>query len=285
MGQFAPLRKAAVAGSWYPSDPDRLRHEVDTHLAGVDTAPDIAPTAVVAPHAGLLYSGPIAAHAYQAVQGSGYDVAVLVGPSHFVGFDGVSVYAHGAFATPLGPAVIDEAIAGRFLSAAPRIVVEYPRAHEREHSLEMQLPFIRCLLPDTPIVPLVMGFQTRETIVTLARVLAETLAGTRALMIASTDLSHYFDAVRAAELDARVVGHVGRFDWEGLLDEMERYPEHERGRFVACGGGPAVSVMHAARALGATRAAVLKRADSGDVSGDKAQVVGYMAAVFGEVAS
>ena len=274
-----PTRRAAVAGTWYPADPATLTHAVDAHLDAVDTVSDAHVTAVIAPHAGLVYSGPVGAYAYQALKGRSYDVAVLVGPSHFVGFDGVSIYPLGAFATPLGPAVVHASIAEHLLAGSD-IVIEYPRAHEREHSLEMQLPFLRRVLPDTPIVPLVMGFQSREAIDGLTEVLTNTLAGTRALLVTSTDLSHYFDADRAGRLDSRVVDHVNRFDWQGLLDEMERYPEHDRGRYVACGGGPTVAVMRAARVLGATQATVLKRADSGDVSGDKTQVVGYLAAVM-----
>ena len=190
-----------------------------------------------------------------------------------------SIVPRGGFATPLGTAIVDAATADR-IQAASAIVASYPRAHEREHSLELQLPFVRRLLPDTPIVPLVMGYQQRDTIVRLADALASALAGTRALLIASTDLSHYFDGDRAAILDGRVADHVARFDWSGLLDEFEKYPEPDRGRYVACGGGPAIAVMRAAAALGATRARVLRRADSGDVSGDKSQVVGYLAAAF-----
>ena len=204
---------------------------------------------------------------------------MLVGPSHFVGFDGVSIVPRGGFATPLGPAVVDAAVADRIRAGSEKIT-PYPRAHEREHSLELQLPFVRRVLPDTPIVPLVMGYQERDTIIDLADALADGLAGTRALLIASTDLSHYFDADRAAVLDGRVVDHVSRFDWAGLLEEFEQHPESDRGRYVACGGGPAIAVMRAAAALGATSARVLKRADSGDVSGDKTRVVGYLAAVF-----
>ena len=274
-----PTRRAAVAGTWYPADPATLTQQVDAHLEAVDAVPGADVTAVIAPHAGLVYSGPVGAFAYRAVQGRSYDVAVLVGPSHFVGFEGVSIYPRGAFATPLGPAVVHAAIAEQLLAGSD-LIVEYPRAHEREHSLEMQLPFLRRVLPETPIVPLVMGVQSRATSVGLAENLARTLAGTRALLVASTDLSHYFDAERAERLDSRVVDYVNGFDWEGLLDEMERYPPPDRGRCVACGGGPAVAVMRAARALGATQATVLRRADSGDVSGDKTQVVGYLAAVM-----
>ena len=272
-----PVRVSAVAGTWYPADPDVLAREVDGYLETVKPVVSTDVSALIAPHAGLIYSGPVGAYAYRAVQGRAYDVAVLVGPSHFVGFDGVSVYPRGAFATPFGQCEIDSSLAERMLHGS-EIIVEYPRAHGREHSLEMQLPFLCRVLPNTRIVPIVMGFQTPATIIGLADVLAATLNGTRALLVASTDLSHYFDAEAAARLDARVVELVNQFDWEGLLSELERYPEHERGRYVACGGGPAVAVMRAARALGATRSTVLKRGDSSDVSGDKTHVVGYLAA-------
>ena len=268
-----------MAGSWYPARPDELTREVDRYLGRVPEPAAGNVTALVAPHAGLIYSGPVAAHAYAAVRGASYDAAVLVGPSHFVGFEGVAIYDRGAFDTPLGPVPVDTRLAARIRAASALIDVK-PHAHVREHSLEMQLPFLRRVLPDVPIVPLVIGFQERATITALGDVLADTLADIRALLIASTDLSHYFAAREAARLDGRVVDLVSRFDADGLLDEFERYPEGERGRYVACGGGAVIAVMRAARALGARESTVLVRADSGDVSGDRSQVVGYMAAIM-----
>lgn len=278
------VRRAAVAGSWYPARAAALTGEVTRYLGAVDRTLAGDVLAIIAPHAGLMYSGPVAAYAYRAAEGRRFDVAVLVGPSHFVPFRGVSIVERGAFATPLGDVAIAEDIAAAIRSASA-IVHPYEDAHANEHSLEMQLPFLRTVLPETPIVPLLMGYQTRETILGLADALARALAGRRTLLVASTDLSHYLDAATANRLDARVLEHVGRFDADGLLAEFERYPEHERGQYVACGGGPAISVMHAARALGAADAAVLKYADSGDVSGDKSQVVGYMAAALGRFSS
>jgi len=225
-----PTRRAAVVGTWYPADPDALAQQVDAYLDAVDVVSRADVTALIAPHAGLVYSGPVGAYAYQAVRGRSYDVALLVGPSHFVGFEGMSIYPRGAFATPLGPAVVHAAIAEQLLSGSD-LMIEYPRAHEHEHSLGMQLSFLRRVLPDTPIVPLVMGVQSRATSVGLAEDLARTLAGTRALLVGSTDLSHYFDAERAARLDSRGVDHVDGFDWEGLLAEMERYPQPGQGRW------------------------------------------------------
>jgi AmmeMemoRadiSam system protein B len=146
----------------------------------------------------------------------------------------------------------------------------------------MQLPFLRRLLPDTAIVPLLMGYQTRETILGCADILAALDGQRRILLVASTDLSHYFPAPQAIDLDARVQACVSRFDPEGLLDLFEEYPEGERGRFVACGGGPAIAIMFAARARGARHGRVLKYMHSGDISGDNSGVVGYLAAALGE---
>jgi AmmeMemoRadiSam system protein B len=277
-----PIRPAAVAGTWYPGSAGALARDVDHYLQDAPAWTGGPIRAVMAPHAGLMFSGPVGAHAYKAASATRYDVIVLVGPSHFVAFDGVAIYPEGAFATPLGDAQIDGALAQALMSHP--VIQPMPSAHQREHSLEMQLPFVRRLFPEARIVPLVMGFQTRETITALAAALAGTAAGERILIVASTDLSHYFDAATAQELDGRVAEHVGAFDAQRLLDRFERYPEHERGRYVACGGGPAIAVMMAARQLGATDARVLKYAHSGEISGDNAAVVGYLAAAFGTFA-
>ena len=272
------VRPSAVAGTWYPGDPRALRSAVNGHLTEAGPAPAGDVVAVIAPHAGLVYSGPVAAHAYRAVAGGRYDVVLLVGPSHYHGFEGVAIWPAGAFETPLGRVAVEAGVADRLL-ASP-VVGTHPAAHDREHALEMQLPFLQEVLPDIPIVPLLLGYQERPTIEALAAALAEACEGITPLLVASTDLSHYFDAARAAALDQVVVDHVAGFDAAGLLSEYESYPLNDRGRYVACGGGAAIAVMLAAARLGADRARVLRRADSGDVSGDKSAVVGYLAATF-----
>jgi AmmeMemoRadiSam system protein B len=276
------VRPAAVAGTWYPGTAGALTREVDSYLDAAHGGPDGRVMAIVAPHAGIMFSGPVAAFAYKAASRTDYDEVVLVGPSHFVGFEGVALFPEGAFETPLGLATVDADLAAGL--ARSSLVQRLPAAHRREHSLEMQLPFVRRLLPGASIVPLLMGYQTAETIVELGVLLADVLRGRRALLVASSDLSHYFDAATAASLDGRVLELMSAFDPEGLLDLFEQYPEHERGRYVACGGGPMIAVMLAARAIGATGARVLKYAHSGEVSGDFDGVVGYMAAVMGEFA-
>lgn len=267
------LRPSAVAGTWYPGARAALQQAIDAHLAAVPEIDERCPHALIAPHAGLVYSGPVAAFAYKLVRNCRYTAIVLVGPSHFVGFDGVSIWPRGAWATPFGEVAVEETLAAAIAAASPE-VVEHAAAHGREHSLEMQMPFVASLLPGVPVVPLVMGYQTRRTAEAFGDALGAALDGHEALLVASSDLSHYENATDAAALDGVVLRHVEALDPEGLMDALERQPGH------ACGGGPMVSVLRAARRLGATRARVLRYADSGDVSGDKSAVVGYMAAAI-----
>ena len=274
-----PVRAAAVAGSWYPVNATVLASDVDGYVTAAQVPPLSGIRALIAPHAGLMFSGPVAAYSYKAVAQQQVDVLFLVGPSHFVGFEGVSIWPDGAFDSPLGAVQVDEAAAHDLLKTA--VIQNFAEAHGREHSLEMQLPFIRRLLPDVRIVPMLMGYQDRDTIEALADALTSVAASRRALLVASTDLSHYMDADTAASLDRRVQACVDPFDPDALLDLFEQYPEHDRGRYVACGGGPAIAVMKAAQRLGAQHGRVLRYAHSGQVSGDYSGVVGYLAAAFG----
>jgi MEMO1 family protein len=268
------IRKAAVAGRWYPGTADGLAAAVDGYVAAADCTVDGRLTAIVAPHAGIMYSGPVAAYAYRLLAGRSFDVAVLVGPSHFEAFEGVALCPVDAFETPFGPIPVDAGVVETLL-ALGSLVQTNEAAHAREHSLEMQLPFVARIAPGLPIVPLLMGRQTSATARGLADLLGAALENRRALLVASTDLSHYHPAPEAAALDQVVIDHLTDFDPDGLQTALDRRPEH------ACGGGPLVAVMRAARALGAEDARMLHYADSGDVSGDKASVVGYLAAAFG----
>jgi hypothetical protein len=274
------LRRAAVAGSWYPGEPRALVAEVERYLGAVETAPLPGPlVALISPHAGLRYSGPVAAHGYALLRGRPALTAVVVGPSHRAAFDGSSVFARGAFETPLGTVPVDEEIAGDLVGAG-RGVADMPGPHQGEHSLEMQLPFLRHLVPDLRLVPVLMGRQSRDEVDVLAEALARSLRGRDALLVASSDLSHYHPATVAHAMDGRVVADIEGFDPESLMDLLESEPGH------ACGGGPVVAVMKAARALGADRATVLRYADSGDAGErDKSRVVGYVSAALSKAAS
>ena len=273
-----PMRAAAFAGDWYPREAAALAAEVDRSLEPVDL-PFAQIAALISPHAGLMYAGGVAGRGYACVaearrRGARFDVGVLVGPSHSIPFSGVAVFPHGSFDTPFGALPVDADLATRLMRASASIHAD-PAAHALEHSLEMQLPFMARVLPDVPIVPLLIGRQTRATADALAAAIASSLDGRRALLVASSDLSHFHDRRTATELDAVVLGHLDQFDPDGLQASLERFPHH------ACGGGPMVAVMRAARALGATDARVLQYADSGDVSGDVNRVVGYVSAVMG----
>ena len=279
------IRATAVSGTWYADDPTRLAADVDRYLRAATLPPDLPrPRAVIAPHAGLMYSGPVAAFAYALLPRASIRSIVLVGPSHFVPFTGVSLWGAGEWQTPFGAVAIDAVLAAAVRTEC-REIVDLPAAHRREHSLEMQLPFIAHLLPGVPIVPLVMGQQTRETAFALGAALARVLRPNDSndsnvpnvpsvLLVASSDLSHYENATVAARMDAIMVRHIESLDPEGLMTALEREPRH------ACGGGPMVAVLSAARALGASTSRVLCYADSGDVSGDKSSVVGYLAAAL-----
>jgi MEMO1 family protein len=221
-----------------------------------------------------MYSGPVGAYAYTLLRDRQPETIVLVGPSHYVGFDGVAAFRGSGFDTPLGVAPIDRDCTAALIASSD-VIAEHPTAHAREHSLEMQLPFIRRLAPAAKIVALIVGWQTAATARELGDALGAVFKGRNALLVASTDLSHYQDAKTAARLDAVVIDHVARLDPDGLQRALDARPEH------ACGGGPTVAVLRAASQLGADASVILKYADSGDVSGDKSAVVGYLAAAIG----
>jgi AmmeMemoRadiSam system protein B len=271
---MSDIRPAAVAGSWYSANAGQLAGEVDGYLEAAASTPSVSNVvALIAPHAGLMYSGPVAAHAYWQLLDRAVDTIVIVGPSHFVAFDGVAFYGKGGFASPLGVAEIDDAFASD-LMAASAVIHEDRGPHRREHSLEMQLPFVRRVAPQAKIVPLLVGHQTEATATALSEALGQVGRNKSVVLIASTDLSHFENSTTARALDTVVLQQVEKFDPDGLQAALRKNPQH------ACGGGPAVAVMRAARALGATRSAVLNYADSGDISGDKSSVVGYMAAAM-----
>lgn len=270
------VRTAAVAGSWYPGSAQAIAAEVDRYLKATgEVAVPGRLIALISPHAGLRYSGPVAAYGYGLLRGRSPLTVVLVGPSHRAAFDGVAVYAHGAWETPLGQAPVDEPLAEALLDPAAGIF-EDALVHRDEHSLEMQMPFLQRLVPGLRVVPAMMGIQSRHEVEALAATLARALAGRQdVVLVASSDLSHFHRAEVANREDAIVVEHVGRLDAEALMDRLEQQQN------VACGGGPMVAVMKTARALGADRATVLRYADSGDVEeGDKGRVVGYLSAAL-----
>jgi MEMO1 family protein len=267
----APLRRLAFAGSWYAADPTRLARDVDVMLAAT-TAPSGRVRAVVAPHAGIHYSGPVAAWSYRALAAAAPEAVVLVGPSHYVPFSGCAMLRRGRVETPWDALPIAEELADRVAEETPLVERTGEAIHAREHSLELQLPFLARVLPGIPVVLILMGDQSRNVAFSLGDAIGAACAEHNVALVASSDLSHYHDGETARRLDAMVIDLLARFDSNGLMQLLERDPHH------ACGGGPMVAVLRAAKRLGAGRAEVLQYADSGDVSGDKTRVVGYVSA-------
>jgi AmmeMemoRadiSam system protein B/AmmeMemoRadiSam system protein A len=271
----APLvRPPVVAGQFYPGDAATLGRDVERFLEQADPAgvPGRI-VGLVAPHAGYVYSGGVAAHAYRLLERGQFDVAVVLAPSHRVPFGGASVFLGDAYQTPLGLVPVDTELSRRLADVSP-LVSYRPEAHRYEHSLEVQLPFLQKTLGDFKLVAVVMGRNDVAQCESIADALADLLRDRRALVVASTDLSHYHSQTEAVTLDQVVLRHVEQFDPKGLLADMSR------GECEACGAIPMATAMMASRQLGATGAVVLKYATSGDVTGDHSAVVGYMAAAL-----
>jgi hypothetical protein len=227
---------------------------------------------LIAPHAGYVYSGWIAAHAYRLVHGKGYDTVIIIGTAHRHGFRGCSIYPRGGYETPLGIAEIDESLASEISKATGFKFI--PKAHAEEHSVEMQVPFVQKVLPKAKIVPIVMGVPSKQTVSSLSEAFTKTLRNKNALIIASTDLSHFFSKAKANTVDAETLALIESMDTDTILKKMGR------GENIMCGGGPVTAVLLYAKKAGAPKVKTLKYADSSQVSGDESRVVGYMAAAI-----
>jgi AmmeMemoRadiSam system protein B/AmmeMemoRadiSam system protein A len=265
------IRKSVCAGSWYDKNPESLSRQLDRYLLQAEsTAAKDAIVGLIAPHAGYVYSGQIAAFAYRLIHGKDYETAIIIGTAHRHGFKGCSIYPKGGYETPFGVAKIDEALASEISEASGFKFI--PEAHAGEHSVEMQVPFIQKVLPEVKIVPIVMGAPSEKTISSLAKAFEKTLSGKKALIIASTDLSHFFPKGKANAVDAETLALIEAMDTDTITKKMGRREN------IMCGGGPVAAVLKYAKNIGDAKVKTLKYADSSQVGGDEARVVGYMAA-------
>jgi len=219
-----------------------------------------------------MYSGLTAGMAYASLQGATYESVVIVSPSHRDFFDGVSVFPGDAYETPLGRVPIDKTLRAELLKACD-LVRATSRGHGEEHAVEVHLPFLQKVLPPFAILPLVMGEQTRRTCMVLGEAIARVVGNRKVLLVASSDLSHYHQASVAERLDGVFIDAIERFEPEAVMDAIES------GTAEACGGGPIVSILVALKALGAKRLEVVHHCTSGDITGDRKSVVGYLSAV------
>ena len=268
------LKRSVIAGSWYPGNPSILRRDIENYF---DSAPESElpgdVVGLIAPHAGYAYSGQIAANAYNLIRGKKYDVVIVVGPSHRVAFHGVSVFSRGGYETPLGIVPVDEDLAEKIKNIS-KVVADIPGAHLQEHSVEIQLPFLQVALGEFLFLPLVMGEQDTNTCRELADAIYKSSTGKKILIVGSSDLSHFYNYNTAKKMDAIALKFLKKGDAAGLLQSLEN------GEVEACGGGPMAVAILVARMMKADKAHLLKYANSGDVTGDKSSVVGYVSAVY-----
>lgn len=268
------VRQPAVAGAFYPGQPEELRQMVNQYLAQATVSQlpgDVV--ALVAPHAGYIYSGKVAAHSYALLKGKKFDRVVVIAPSHFEAFAFNSVYNGDAYATPLGNVPVDKEFAAKLAKLDPLIQLStrghLPAQQQGEHALEVQLPFLQIVLGDFKLVPIIMGDQNYEIERALGVALAKMVKGTNTLIVASSDLSHYHTYEEASKLDHKTLKAVEEWDYLSLSRNFEMRV------WEACGGGPIVATMIASERLGAKQAKVLKYANTGDETGDHSRVVGY----------
>ena len=262
------VRKAAVAGQFYPAAPEALRRVTQQYIeeSGVDPAPESV-AAIVSPHAGYVYSGPTAGHAFARIQGKQPGRVVLLGCSHRFYIDTASVYTSGAFETPLGSFPIDEPFAAQLARETNSESVE---PHQLEHSLEVQLPFLAHAVGIVPIVPVLFGGPIRKWHADIGRRLAE-MIDPGDLVIVSTDLSHYMSEPEANAVDKHSIDVVLAKDWQAFATGIEDQS------CSMCGASAVSAAMACALARNAETWRVLDYRTSGAASGDYSRVVGYAA--------
>lgn len=279
--QSSTVRPAAVAGQFYPSDPAKLKLAVTQFLQGSPVVSVEKPIAIIVPHAGYIYSGQIAADAYRQVQGFPYDTIVILGVNHTTAaFEGISIGDYGAFNTPLGRVEVNEEIC-LALTAENKGCVRNRDVHVNEHSIEVQLPFIQVLFPKARIVPAVIHPPDYDMCVRFGQTLAKVLKNRQALIVISSDLSHYPTCENANKADRLTLETIASLDLARISAVMRKLDVPNLST-RACGEAGILAGVTAARALGARRAVVAGYANSGDVLiGDQSRAVGYGAVVLG----
>lgn len=267
------IRPSPIAGTWYEGQPAALARAVDGYLDRA-TLPELAGdvVAVIAPHAGHRYSGGVAGYAFGALRGLSPELVAVIAPFHNLARYPLLTTAHEAYGTPLGPIPVDRT-ALTDLSAQLDVPIT-PVFADKEHSLEIELPFLqRALTGGFQLLPIMIHAQEMEVARKLGQALANVLKGRKAVLVASTDLSHFYEQMTAEQLDREMLKRFASFEPESIF-EAER-----TGKGFACGHAAVAAVLWAARELGANKVQVLQYATSGDVSGDYSSVVGYGAAV------
>lgn len=260
------IRQPAVAGSFYPADSGRLKHDLDLLLPD-DLSPQKA-KALIVPHAGYIYSGAVAGELFAGTQIP--QTVVLFGPNHHGAGHDIAVTGADGWATPLGTVPISTDLRERLCAEVQGLIVD-ELAHQFEHSLEVMLPFLQCRQPDLHIVPISLRSLSYADAAQLGQAIATVLQqlDEEVLLLASSDMNHFLDAETTHKLDSMAIDEMTSYDPEGL------YKTVMENRISMCGVLPAVVVMHAAKQLGATVCNLVRYAHSGQVNGDNSRVVGY----------
>lgn len=269
------IKEPNVAGGFYSSDPKELSDSIDFYKQSAEGAPqDRKVQIAIAPHAGYPYSGPVAAYTFKAIARNNYKTVVIIAPSHFFPFDGISVWPKGGFKTPLGIVPVDESFAQSLMKENPQFR-SLPQVFEREHAIEVELPFLQKTFEGVKIVPILMGNPDPQVCRDLAAAL-DKLIGPRedVLILISSDMSHYFTYDVANQMDALTLQAIKGIDpkkfFEGCISR----------KMEMCGFVPVTTALIYAKMRGIKHVEVLKHANSGDTSGDKSRVVGYSSVIF-----
>jgi len=266
------VRRPAVAGAFYPGDKEELIKMIDSFLSNAKNVDiDGRIIAIVVPHAGYIYSGQVAAYGFKEILDMSFKKIIIISPSHYVDFDGMSIYDRGAFETPLGIVKIDTQLAERIMKKNKRFIF-YPEAHQKEHAIEVELPFLQRIYKDFEFVPIVMGRPNLEDAAVLSDVLYEEL-DKDTLLIISVDLSHYHSYDEAVQLDTSGLSAIEKLDAEWFLEQLKS------GKTEIDAPVAVLATIMLGNRFGA-EAKVLKYANSGDVTKDKTRVVGYSSIVI-----
>lgn len=273
MQDIKDVRPSPIAGQWYPGKPEQLKKNLD-RLLGAASEMNLPGeiVGVIAPHAGYRYSGGIAAHAFKPLSGLHYDTVIVISPMHHPYQGAVLTTAHEAYSTPLGVIPVDHAVLDQIAEQLPLTAVR----EDPEHSLEIELPFLQFVLASPfTLVPLMLRDQSLDTVRKLGIVLGQIVSEMcSVLLVASSDLSHFFTDSIARELDQVMLDHMAEFDPEAIIKA------EQQGKAFACGRAAIATVMFAAKHIGAESVTITGYGTSADVTGDKARVVGYGAAVI-----
>lgn len=267
---FGFIHHPVVAGKFYPQAKEKLQMVVEKFIKNVSPEKiEGEIMGLISPHAGYVYSGQVAAHGYKLLEGQNFDTVIIIGPSHYVNFEGAALLDKKYLETPLGVVKIDISLA-RSIAAQNEKIRYFNEAYEKEHSIEVQIPFLQTVLDDFKIVPIITGTYNPDDCRMLAKAIVDSIPEEKkVLLIASTDMSHYYVYGKACLMDGLTLRLLEEYNIDGLINNVGK------GDCELCGMSGVITLMESCKTLGANKIKLLKYANSGDVTGNKRKVVGY----------